>query len=83
MEPGLNGLQFFPDANTEHVAWTRDNRTVYCDSGQTALGAPHLPEIVSGEAFIFRDDVLHAGALNLGKKTRVSVEITFVPVGPA
>ena len=79
VESGLNGLMFFPHADIANLEYSLFNARVYCDSDQAALGSAHLPTIESGEAFIFRDDVLHAGAVNGGSKTRVSVEVTFVP----
>ena len=78
-EPRFSGLQFFPDADIQEVEWKCINGKIYCDPKQEALGKAYLPDIKPGEAFIFRDDVLHAGAINRGRKTRVSAEITFVP----
>jgi hypothetical protein len=78
-QPQLNGLKFFPYADVENVQWVNRNSKPACTPGQVALGDPVLPAVTAGEAFIFKDDVIHMGALNEGDNTRVSVEITFVP----
>jgi hypothetical protein len=78
-EPGLSGLNFFPDADVLNVHWTSRGSSILCDTRQTSLGKAYLPNVASGDCFIFRDDVLHVGALNRGNTTRVSAEITLVP----
>jgi hypothetical protein len=78
-EPGLSGLKFFPNADVSKIKWVKVGKGVSCDPNQPGLGTSYLPQVSPGEGLIFCDDVLHQGALNLGRKTRVSIEITFVP----
>jgi hypothetical protein len=78
-EPGLNGLNFFPNVDIANLQYSYSSGKVYCANDQPALGAPELQMVRPGDALVFRDDVLHSGAINRGSKTRVSVEITFVP----
>jgi len=78
-EPGLNGLCFFPNANVELLRslffeGSRDYRSVTQFSGD-----PVLPDVAPGDALLFRDDVIHGGAVNSGSTTRCSIEVTFVP----
>jgi len=81
IEPGLNGLYFFPSAPPdvpfkilESGGFRRPQIATTLDS----LGTPVLPCPAPGQALKFGDDVLHAGAPNRGTSTRVSIEITLV-----
>jgi hypothetical protein len=78
-EPGLSGLKFFPRADIRKIDWIEDGNGVKYDLNPEELGESCLPQVSPGDGFIFCDDVLHQGALNLGQKTRVSIEITFIP----
>lgn len=80
-ESGLNGLYFYPEAPNfvpfkvlENAGYKRP----VIDMPIAELGNPILPSPASGQALKFRDDVLHAGAPNMGRYTRVSMEITLV-----
>ena len=80
-ESGLNGLYFYPEAPSfvpfKILEIEGLNRPVI-DIPIAELGSPLLPSPSSGQALRFRDDVLHAGAPNRGRFTRVSMEITLV-----
>lgn len=78
-EPTLNGLCFYPSCNFESLGEVFfENNRDWSRYGQF-LGAAVMPMISTGEALLFRDDVVHGGALNRGTETRCSIEITFVP----
>jgi len=79
-EPGLNGLCFYPEANIEQLklAFFEGQRAIATQ--EAILGEAVLPNLSCGDALLFRDDVIHAGALNIGTKTRCSIEVTFIPL---
>jgi len=81
IEPGLNGLFFFPDAPAQ-VPFTileKDGfKRPQIGLPFESLGAPVLPCPLPGQALKFYDNVLHAGAPNKGSSTRVSIEITLI-----
>jgi hypothetical protein len=74
-----NGLEIFPNAVDQGlIPWEFRDGRILCDRTRPELGIPQLQRTGAGDAVIFRDDVLHAGAHNFGSTTRVSVEITFI-----
>ena len=85
-EPGLNGLLVVPDS---HV---REWRFSYVESefgskpvleeSLPAPGADLLPTAPGG-IVAFNDKLLHGGAANRGRRTRVSMEVTLVLERPA
>lgn len=81
MEPGRNGLLFYP-TNADRVPYiikgNDDFRRPVLDCEISELGDPILPKLNYGQALSFSDDVLHCGAINQGSTTRVSLEITLV-----
>lgn len=79
VEKGLNGLNFYPGVtDVSDIQWTFSNGRIFCDRSQEALGKEVLVDTDPGDALVFRDDVLHSGAVNFGNHTRVSIEITFI-----
>jgi ectoine hydroxylase-related dioxygenase (phytanoyl-CoA dioxygenase family) len=79
VEPQKSGLEFYPDLRTlSDVIYSDANGKLDCDRSQPVLGNPFLASVNPGDALIFRDDVLHSGAVNQGSFTRSSIEITFV-----
>jgi hypothetical protein len=83
IEPGKNGLLFYPHAPNE-VPYTIANENGYLrpliNFDLAKLGDPLLPTLSYGQALMFCDDILHCGAPNIGSTTRVSMEITLVKV---
>jgi len=81
IESELNGLLFYPEAPT-HVPFKilekGGLKRPVIDIPITRLGSPILPALKLGQALKFNDNVLHAGAPNKGRFTRVSMEITLV-----
>jgi len=80
-EPGINGLQFYPEApdNLEYEIRERNGQlkpTMKCDV--KILGKPVMPSPQNGQAILFGDNILHVGAPNTSNKTRVSMEILLV-----
>lgn len=76
-EPGNNGLLVVPNSNKvtwDFVREERDGaikpRMVNPPSGELVFTEP-------GRAVIFGDDFVHGGAVNHGRTTRVSVELTL------
>jgi hypothetical protein len=83
VENGLNGLAFYPNADYSRLKYefsdSQGVRRPSLVSNDEIIGKPALAETVPGDVLIFSDDVLHAGLINQGNRTRVSIEITFVP----
>lgn len=79
-EAGRNGLQIVPNSHTREWRWHGENRDgirkPVFDEDPATIGL-ELPEFTSGQAIVFNDNLLHAGAVNQGEKTRVSVEFTM------
>jgi hypothetical protein len=83
IEPGLNGLYFYPYAPLEIPYRIIDSiglKRPMIDCDLSTLGDPVLAHLTAGQCLMFSDDVLHCGAVNLGSMTRVSMEITLVSV---
>ena len=78
VESNKSGLEFFPHASVDEVRYSLDDKRLSCDASQAALGEPLLVPVDPGDVLIFRDDVIHSGALNRSATTRSSIEITFV-----
>jgi len=79
-EPGLNGLCLVP--NSHKKTWRYHGET------RDGFVKPQIDEDISslkielvytkpGEAIVFHDKLLHGGARNLSKNTRVSIEFTM------
>jgi hypothetical protein len=81
-EPGLNGLYVVPGSHRKQwrVKYTEARDGFRRPSLDEPLeeDARHLVPVVAGQAILFNENLLHGGALNGGKTSRVSVEITFV-----
>ena len=79
-QPGRNGLQVVPGSHMRDYRWhgeERDGiRKPVFDEDQEQIGL-ELLEFVPGQAIVFNDSLLHAGAVNQGSTTRVSVEFTL------
>lgn len=82
-EPGLNGLEVVPDSHLKSWKYTSEER-----DGLTKPRIAEFPaqdqilllETEPGNMIVFNDDLLHGGAVNRGKRTRVSIEFTiFLP----
>ena len=80
---GKNGLSGFPDAPDDikfKIVESYPNsdlyRPVICDERE--LGPKILAEPSIGQALVFDDTQLHAGAPNEGNSTRVSIELTMI-----
>jgi len=78
VESMKSGLEFYPNAALNKVSYSAYNKKLSCDKNQAALGKSVLVPIQSGDILIFRDDVIHSGAMNRGSETRSSIEITFI-----
>ncbi len=76
-EPGLNGLKVVPDSQKKSWRYHGEFRHSFVKP-QIDEDEANLPSILlntkPGEAVLFHDKLLHAGALNKGKYTRVSME---------
>ena len=82
IEPGLNGLIVVP--GSQHKQW----RVRYVDIN--GYPKPHLDEAIEepyratllmtspGNLVLFNECLIHGGAINHGKKTRVSAELTLI-----
>lgn len=84
VEGGLNGLEFcVSDEATGSIKYkvrdTEEGPRPYVDN-ESALEF-ELIDCAPGDAIIFDDSVIHRGSVNRGTKTRVSIEITLLPVG--
>ena len=79
-EPGRNGLQVVPGSHRRDWQWHGESRDGIMkpvfDEDPATIGL-HLPEFTPGQAIVFNDRLLHAGAVNGGRKTRVSMEFTL------
>jgi len=73
-----SGLEMYPEASIDKVEYTVQDRKLSCDKHQPSLGEPVLVPVQPGDMLIFRDDVIHSGAINEGSSTRSSIEITFI-----
>lgn len=76
-EPGKNGLKVVPYSQKRSWRYHGEFRHGFVkpqiDEDESQLNAVLLPT-QPGDVVIFHDDLLHAGALNLGQMTRVSME---------
>lgn len=77
-EPGKNGLMIVPDSHKKKWKYSTKlidklPKPIFEDKAN-----PILIDTKPGNALIFNEDLLHCGALNNGKETRVSIEITMV-----
>ena len=87
-ESGLNGLRVVPHSHRETWDYRQAN---VASQGDIPLIKPrivadeselssHLVPTEPGDVIMFNDNLLHAGALNRGKQTRVSFEFAlFIP----
>lgn len=78
VEPGKSGLSMVPEShkkswNYKFVSVNGSQRPKIID-----MTSPTLIETVPGQILMFGENMLHAGALNKGQDTRVSVEITLL-----
>ena len=78
VEPFKSGLEIYPGASIDIVEYSVQDKKLSCDKHQPALGEPVLVPVQPGDMLIFRDDVIHSGAINEGAFTRSSIEITFI-----
>ena len=82
MELGANGLLVEPfSQKRSDIVWKGEERhgflkPVLCMNSDEI--SPILVETIPGQAVIFNDQLLHGGALNKGKFTRVSLEFTLL-----
>jgi hypothetical protein len=79
-EAGRNGLRIVPGSHRREWQWHGEFRDGIMkpvfDQDPDAIGL-ELPEFTPGQAIVFNDRLLHAGAVNSGEKTRVSIEFTL------
>jgi hypothetical protein len=79
-EAGRNGLRIVPGSHRHDWQWHGEFRDGIMkpvfDQDPETIGL-ELPEYTPGQAIVFNDRLLHAGALNEGERTRVSVEFTL------
>jgi len=79
-EAGRNGLRIVPGSHRQEWRWHGEFRDGIMkpvfDQDPETIGL-ELPEFTPGQAIVFNDRLLHAGALNAGEKTRVSIEFTL------
>lgn len=81
-EPGLDGLNLYPEAPSVVVCKSETLEGIKRPKLQGdigSIGQQHLASLSYGQALMFRDTVMHGGAVNSGKATRVSMEICLVP----
>jgi len=78
VEPLKSGLVIYPEAFIDEVAYTFQDKKISCDKHQLSLGESVLVPVQPGDMLLFRDDVIHSGAINKGRFTRSSIEITFI-----
>lgn len=80
-EPGKNGLVLVAGSHLRdwnyHVETANGSVKPILDEDLSTIDA-RLISTEPGNMLIFNENVLHGGAINQGKKTRVSVEITMV-----
>jgi L-rhamnose mutarotase len=79
-EPFKNGIKVVADSHLKNWRYHGEEKSGFLkpviDECETTLGAQLLP-LEPGQALVFNDGLLHGGAINLGQKTRVSVEFTI------
>ncbi len=79
-EPGLNGLRVVPGSHKKNWTYHGEYRDGFSkpkiDVEEADLNII-LAETKPGDAIIFNDRMLHGGAVNHGKNTRVSIEFTM------
>ena len=82
IEIGLNGLLVEPYSHTrEDIKWFGEERD---GIKKPVLNTPinELETVLLntqlGDTVVFNDDLIHGGAINCGKKSRVSVEFTLI-----
>ncbi|MFN0055427.1 MAG: phytanoyl-CoA dioxygenase family protein [Planctomycetales bacterium] len=79
-EPGMNGLLVLPGSQREYYPYHGEERDGFVkpqvDFDQRALPM-QLLNIEPGTLVVFHDRLLHGGALNSGRTTRVSAEFTM------
>jgi len=78
VEPFKSGLEIYPGASIDTVEYVVQDKKLSCDKNQPSLGEPVLIPVQPGDMLLFRDDVIHSGAINEGAFTRSSIEITFI-----
>ncbi len=78
VEPFKSGLEIYPGASIDTVEYVVQDKKLSCDKYQPSLGEPLLVPVQPGDILVFRDDVIHSGAINEGAFTRSSIEITFI-----
>jgi len=80
-EPGLNGLRVVPHSHKKEWKYHGEYRDGFSkpqideDENQLQVELIHTNP---GDAIVFHDRLLHGGALNKGKYTRVSLEFTML-----
>ena len=80
-EPLLNGLLVEAGSHLRNdIIWSSElrhgiNKPIFSDANQTNL---ELVNTSPGDAILFHDRMLHAGSINHGKKTRISLEFTLI-----
>lgn len=81
MEPGLSGLLYIPGSHLKEWVYGSEIKkgrfkSIF-DPIKNKADDPILLLSEPGKAFVFHDKLLHGGALNKGKNTRVSLEFTM------
>lgn len=80
-EPGLNGLRVVPHSHKKEWKYHGEYRDGFSkpqiDENEDQL-KPELIYTKPGDAIVFHDRLLHGGAPNRGKYTRVSLEFTML-----
>jgi len=80
VEPGLNGLMVEPFSHLRtDIDWMPEYRDGIMKP-KILTSAEHMKLVLvytqNGQAIIFNDDLLHGGSINMGKRTRISLEFT-------
>lgn len=79
-EPGLNGLRIVPDSQKKEWKYTGVEKHGFVkpqiQEKESDLNIK-LADTKPGDAIVFHDKLLHGGAPNKGKYTRVSMEFTM------
>lgn len=76
-EPGLNGLRVLPDSQKKEWRYHGEFRHSFVKPKIDEDIELHFPVLLNtkpGNAVIFHEKLLHAGALNRGQYTRISME---------
>ncbi|OGT25414.1 MAG: hypothetical protein A3I77_03720 [Gammaproteobacteria bacterium RIFCSPLOWO2_02_FULL_42_14] len=79
-EPGLNGLLVVPDSQKKEWKYHGEYRDSFSKpqiDEDVATPLVRLACTKPGDAIVFNDKLLHGGALNQGRYTRVSIEFTL------